>query len=288
MSKNDIQLSQEDLQKVLASIEIPACPAVVSSAMKEAQRDEPDLGRLADLITGDPGMSAVTLKLANSVLFGSSSAVTGVRRAVDRLGTKNVIGVIFGTALRNTLQGAPGIWLDPFWKRTSLLALSSSLIARRQYGISPDAAYTYALFRDAAMPLMMQRFPQYGEVMAQARRDGSPLVDSEARHFPCSHPVIGSLLVRNWGLPSILAQAIRFHHESDAYDVPDSTLPGAALSLIAVTQIAEYLLGETIGTEEIEVDETTFERAQAFLALSTEDVEDLRGLVASTAEGGHA
>lgn len=288
MSKNDIQLSQEDLQKVLASIEIPACPAVVSNAMKEAQRDEPDLGRLADLITSDPGMSAVTLKLANSVMFGNSTAVTGVRRAVDRLGTKNVIGVIFGTALRDTLKGAPGAWLDPFWKRTSLLALSSSLIARRQYGISPDAAYTYALFRDAAMPLMMQRFPEYGAIMNRARQEGSPLVDSEIRHFPCSHPVIGSLLVRNWGLPGILAQAIRFHHEPDAYDVPDSTLPGTALSLIAVTQIAEYLLGESLGAEEVEVDDVQFGRAQAFLALSAEDVEDLRGLVASTAEGGHA
>lgn len=288
MSKKNIQLSQEDLQKVLASIEIPACPAVVSNAMSEAQRDEPDLGRLADLITSDPGMSAVTLKLANSVMFGNSMAVTGVRRAVDRLGTKNVIGVIFGTALRDTLKGAPGAWLDPFWKRTSLLALSSSLIARRQYGISPDAAYTYALFRDAAMPLMMQRFPEYQGIMTQARLEGSPLVDSEVRHFPCSHPVIGSLLVRNWGLPGILAQAIRFHHEPDAYDVPDSTLPGAALSLIAVTQIADYLLGETLEAEDIEVDEAQFGRAQAFLALSTEDIEDLRSLVASTTEGGHA
>jgi HD-like signal output (HDOD) protein len=37
--------------------------------MKEAQKDEPDLKRLADVISGDPGMSAAALKLANSPLL---------------------------------------------------------------------------------------------------------------------------------------------------------------------------------------------------------------------------
>jgi HD-like signal output (HDOD) protein len=35
---------------------------------------------------------------------------------------------------------------------------------KRQYGISPDAAYTYALFHDAGVPMMMRRFPELRRV----------------------------------------------------------------------------------------------------------------------------
>ena len=87
-----------------------------------------------------------------------------------------------------------------------MLALVASLIARRQYGISPDAAYTYALFHDAGVPLMMRRFPNYGELLERCRAEGKLLGNMEEEYFPCTHPIISSLLVRNWGLPPLLGR----------------------------------------------------------------------------------
>ena len=164
-----------------------------------------------------------------------------------------------------------------------LLALASSLIARRQYGISPDAAYTYALFHDAAIPLMLRRFPDYAGILEKCRQEGGMLNEAEEQYFPCTHPIVGSLLVRNWGLPPIFGQAIRFHHETEAYDLPDRTLSGGALSLIAVTQVAEYLLGEIIDGD-IEVGAYLFERALDFLGISGDDLDELRQRIASAVE----
>jgi HD-like signal output (HDOD) protein len=283
MPNSSHELSPEDLQKVISTIDIPTCPGVVVEAMKEGQKDEPSLNRLAEIITSDAGMSAAALKLANSPLFGTSSPVSSVRKAVERLGTKNVVCVVVASALRASVTGLPATWVEQFWKRTTMLALASSLIARRQYGVSADAAYTYALFHDAAIPLMMRRFPNYGEVLEKCRREGIMLNEAEEEYYPCSHPVVGSLLVRNWGLPLILGQAIRFHHERDAYDLPDRTLPGGALSLIAVTQVAEYLLSQILD-EDIEVGNELFERAQAFLGISDDDLDELNHRVTSTIE----
>ena len=274
---SNYELSHDDLQKVMSTVDIPTCPTMLSDAMKEAQKDEPELKRLADIIASDAGMSAAALKLANSPLFGSSR-IAGVRKALERLGTRNTVCVIVASALRNSISGLPAAWLEQFWKRTMLLAMSASLIARRLYGISPDAAYTYALFHDAAVPLMMRRFPEYADVLAKCRQEGLMLNDAEADYFPCTHPIIGSLLTRNWGLPSLLGQAIRFHHEKDAYDLPDRTLPGGALSLIAVTQVAEHLLGEVLD-DDIEVGQYLFERALDFLGISGDDLDDLRSRV---------
>jgi len=284
--EKNYEISQEDFAKVMSTVDIPACPAVVIDAMKEAQQDEPDLNRLAGIITRDAGMSAAALKLANSPLYGASSPVTGVRKAVDRLGTKNIACVVVAVALRSSMTGLPASWLEQFWKRTSLLAIISSLVARRQYGISPDAAYTYSLFHDAAIPLMMRRFPDYGELLDKCRKEGLMLVEAEDEHFPCTHPIIGFLLVRNWGLPPLLGQAIRFHHEEDAYELPDRTLPGGALSLIAVTQVSEHLLAELLDDCDLLVGDQLFAKALDYLGISESDLDDLRNRVAEAVSEG--
>lgn len=282
----DHELSHEDLQKVMSTIDIPACPGIVTDAMQEAQKDEPDLGRLATLIASDAGLSAAALKLANSALYGNGAKISSVRKAVERLGTKNIVCVVVSVALRASMSGVPAAWLEKFWQRTTMLAIIASIVAKRQFGISPDAAYTYALFHDAAIPMMMRRFPNYGEVLEQARSEGKLLAAAEEEYFPCSHPVVGSLLVRNWGLPPILGQAIRFHHEPDAYDLPDRTLPGGALGLIAVTQVAEHLIGEVLNGQDIEVGDELFVKALAYLGISDSDLDDLQCRVAEALEDG--
>jgi HD-like signal output (HDOD) protein len=279
-SASPATLSHEDLQKVMATVDIPACPAVVSRAMAEAQKDEPDLRRLAELISNDPAMSAAALKLANSPLYRSGSSISGVRQAVDRLGTKNVVCIVVSVALRSSVSGLPAVWLENFWKHNTQLALAAALIARKQYGISPDAAYTYTLFHDAAIPLMMKRFPEYQKVIGEAMSQGKFLVEAEGEYFPCTHPIVGSLLVRNWGLPAILGQAIRFHHEPDVYELPDKTLPGGALSFIAVTQVAEHIAHELLGENDLEVGVELYEKALAHLGIGQEELDDLRARVA--------
>ena len=274
------KLSFDDLQKVMATVDIPACPAAVTSAMAEAQKDEPDLPRLAELISNDPAMSAAALKLANSPLYRSGSSISGVRQAVDRLGTKNVVCIVVSVALRASVSGLPAAWVEQFWKRNTQLARAAAMIARRQYGISPDAAYTYTLFHDAAIPLMMKRFPNYGKVIEDALSSGKSLVEAEGEYFPCTHPIVGSLLVRNWGLPSILGQAIRFHHEHDVYEISDKSLPGGALSFIAVTQVAEHLAHEIMGENDHEVGSALYQKALAHLGISQEELDDLQACVA--------
>jgi HD-like signal output (HDOD) protein len=281
----DYEISHEHVQKVMSTIDIPACPSMLSDAMREAQKDEPDLNRLAKLIGNDAGMAAAALKLANSPLYAAGSKISSVRKAVERLGTKNIVCVVVAVALRASMTGLPASWLEQFWKRTTTVAIAASLVARRQFGIPPDIAYTYALFHDAAIPMMMRRFPNYAEVLESSLREGRMLVNAEEQYFPCTHPIIGSLLVRNWGLPPMLGQAIRFHHEDDAYDLPEQTLPGAALALIAVTQVAEHLMAEVLESEDIEVGGPLFEHALSYLGLSENDLDDLRQYVLAAIEG---
>lgn len=270
------QLVPEDLDSTFSAIDIPACPAMVAEVLAESQKDVPDIRKLAKSMATDVSLSAVAIKLANSPLFRVGPPVANITKALERLGIRNTVCVVVAVALRSAMAGVAAEFLEKFWSRTAALALAAGLIARRQYGISPDAAYTYALFHDAGIPMMMKRYASYGALIEESRRTGRPIVELEAEQLSCTHPIIGSLLVRNWGLPPMVGQAIRFHHDSDAYALPDATLPGSAVALIAVTHVAEHLADEFDGEANLEVSSDLFAKALAYLGIDADQIEDLR------------
>lgn len=270
-------LSFGDLEKALSSIDIPPCPAIVMQVMAEAQKDDPNLKELARTISADVGMSALAIKLANSPLFRIGAPASSVIQALTRLGTQNVVCVVVGVALRNCMSGEPqAAQLENFWNRASTAATAAGLIARHHYGIPADLAYTYALFHDAAIPVLMRHFPDYTGIMDQAASQGRMLIEAETSHFPSSHPIVGALLVRNWGLPPAILQAVRFHHEADVYELPHNVLSSIGLTLVAVTHVAEHLLAEYHNEQDLEVGDHLFAKALAHLGIHAGDLEELR------------
>ncbi|HCI52269.1 MAG TPA: hypothetical protein DE312_02880 [Gallionella sp.] len=276
---NNLELSHDDISLVFKNIDIPTCPAIVSLAMSEAQRDEPDIRKLAAAIEQDVGMAALTIKLANSPMFRTSQPVSGVSVALARLGIRNVVCVVVAAALRSCMTGVDAKWLESFWNHASLVATAAGLIARKQHGIPPDAAYTFALFHDAAIPLLRKRFDNYCEVIKQAMERRQPLIDAENEYFPCTHPIVGSLLARNWGLPKNIGQSILFHHESNVYQLPEATLAGASVSLIAVTHVAERLIAELNENANFEVSDEHYQEALHHLSITIEELEEIRELL---------
>jgi HD-like signal output (HDOD) protein len=273
------ELSHDELQQTLDSIEIPACPAVVMQVMAEAQKDAPDLNALTKIIVSDVGMSAFAIKLANSSLFRRGDTTSSVPLALSRLGTRNIVCIVVAVALRNAVSGdIPADVLDRFWNRAGLVAQAASQVARKVRGIAPDMAYTYGLFHNAAMPVMMRRFKDYGRMLDEVEQNGLSLVSEEDARYRCSHAVVGAMLARNWGLSSLIASAIRFHHDPDVYDPGKPFLEDQALSLIAVTHVAERLVLELSKEVDIEVGEL-YSQAVTYLGLSDDEIHDLQDLL---------
>ncbi|TCJ17156.1 HDOD domain-containing protein [Parasulfuritortus cantonensis] len=269
------ELSYAEMDEALAGIDIPPCPNTVTAVMAEAQKDSPDITVLTRIIAGDVGMSAYALKMANSVLFRRGAVTDHVGQAIARLGTRNVVCIVVAVALRNSLADAlPAEFLDHFWNRSNAAALASGMVARKLRGIPADLAYTYGLFHDAAVPVMMRRFPDYGEVFDLALTQEQPLVAIEDARYRCSHAVVGALLARNWGLPATLAAAIRHHHDVGAYEMPRGSLAAESLALIAVTQVAERLISDGLGEPDHEVG-ALYDKAVAYLGLHEDELRDL-------------
>jgi HD-like signal output (HDOD) protein len=162
-----------------------------------------------------------------------------------------VTSIVTLLALRNAL-GAPGQAADPFWNqfwdRTHYHAIACARLARQLRFISTDGAFTFGLFNDCGIPVLMQRLADYKETLQLASTTGRPLVELEKERHRVVHTLVGSILARSWHLPDLVCDAIRDHHNfAPLYGevAPDQ---GDVTALTAISLIADYLVNEFIGT----------------------------------------
>lgn len=140
--------------------------------------------------------------------------------------------------------------LEKFLYVSAQVAALSGWLAR-SLKIRADQAYTFGLFRDCGVPVMLKRFPTYRTVLARAKQEPLlPFTQVEQLglpEFPIDHALVGYLLSRSWWLPEEICLAIRHHHEMAVIDSISSTLPATSLALIAMGQTAEHILQQLTG-----------------------------------------
>ena len=69
-------------------------------------------------------------------------------------------------------------------------------------GVRADDAYTYGLFRDCGIVILLRRYPAYQGILAGANLDRDmPFTAVEQAALPTDHTVVGCLLAQNWWLP---------------------------------------------------------------------------------------
>jgi len=235
---------KELLENALVDTGIPPCPAILNRIRVEMAKDEPDLNLLSRVISTDVSLSAGLISIANSPYFGFHGRVRSVTEAIMVLGLDVACRAISGLILRKIFPVT--LVMERFWDASSSIARLSGWLAQHpDMGIKLHAsdAYTFGLFRDCGIAVLLTRFPYYHEVLTQANAEKTlSFIQVEEIQCPTNHAVIGSLLAQSWWLPEEISTAIRLHHEYAILQGSDSTLlPPATRALIATSQLAEHI-----------------------------------------------
>jgi len=223
----------------IRDIGIPPRPTVLAQIQAESAKDEPDFINLARILSQDVGLSASLIKVANSPYFSFGKKVPTVHEAMLVLGLKLVVNTVAGLALQQVFKHVPN--LEDFWNTSASNARAANWLARKigpKCGIRPEDAYTFALFRDCGIPVLLIPFPEYQSTLTAARAERVlSFTQVEDRAMGINHAHVGAEMAANWLLPEEICQAIRHHHDSE---VPDA-VPERSKALIAISHVAEYL-----------------------------------------------
>lgn len=241
------------LVQSIIDIDIPPRPRVIDLIRAEMNHDMPDLRNIAQLISRDVSLAAGLIKTANSSYFGFTTHARSVYEALAMLGLDVASRAIAAISLRQAFPNAARY--ERFWHASAEIAALSGWLAQQIASpkVRADDAYTFGLFRDCGIVILLRRYPGYQGILERANRDAdNPFTDSEQALLPTDHAMVGCLLAQNWWLPGEISQAIRYHHKLNTLDEATVQLSLPSRRLIALAQTAERLVQQITGDSHTE------------------------------------
>jgi HD-like signal output (HDOD) protein len=232
------------IENAILDIGIPPCPAILNQINSEMRKDDPDFKRLTRLINSDVSVAAGLITTANSPFFGSRYHVRSTNEALMKLGLNVASRAIAGIFLRKLFPVSAS--LERFWDASATIARVSGWLAQQDQVLikaRADDAYTFGLFRDCGIPLLLRRFDHYGAVLVRANKEEErSFTEIEVESCSMNHASIGGLLAQGWWLPEDIYMAIRHHHDYSQLQLDSkSNLSKTTRALIATAQLAEHL-----------------------------------------------
>jgi HD-like signal output (HDOD) protein len=169
------------------------------------------IGRIVDLLRTDSVLTLRLLRVANSPLFASRQKISDVRQAVSYLGFDLVRSLAVTAAMRGLIDNRPNPLALAFWRHSLTTALTCRKMSALAH-VAPDTAYTAGLIHDVGQLGLIRLFPEYGQAIDGAVKDGEDLLDAETRIFGIDHCQAGRWLLSRWRLPLEL-QSVAAGHE---------------------------------------------------------------------------
>ena len=176
--------------------------------------DDPDstMDDLANVLKLDPAISARLLRIVNSPLYGFPKQIDTITRAVNLLGTQAINDLVTATTIGRTFSGMPIQLMDvsTFWHKSVLCALLAGKIAK-SCGLEDNERYFIAgLLRDMGHLVLYQTVPQRAQsALIEAGYLETSLAEVEQSNIGCDFAEVGAELIRSWGMPVQIEQAIR-------------------------------------------------------------------------------
>lgn len=238
------ELTDEQIHNVLQGIRIPPQPQIMVDLQMEQAMPDPDIDQIANLIRQDVSLSGMMLKFVNSPFLQHSNQISSIEQAVALLGPTTVINIINGLSIKGEMSDQAIRAMTRFWDTATDIAQVSAHVARAIGAKNPDEAYAVGLFHNAGIPLMMERFPDYDDVMMESyARDEPRLIDVENRMLNTNHAVVGYYVAKSWNLPRHLCEVIADHHNVQQVFAQTGTRAQERKTLLATLKIAEHVCG---------------------------------------------
>ena len=203
--------------RAIESLEMPAMPQVLLRFFNAAGSETASSNALAELVLQDPALSARILTAANSAAFRRGAEMRSIKQSLMVLGTRMVRTIASCLLVQSAFRRVPGSEareLAGFWRHSLVVAELARGIAAElgADGEETEEAYLSGLLHDVGQLLLLGGLgDSYGAILARSEGEAD-LSALERSVFDTDHGAVGAWLVDQWELPSLMADAILFHH----------------------------------------------------------------------------
>jgi len=206
---------------------LPTLPGVAIRILQAIRSETPNTREISEIIASDAPLSARVLQLVNSSLYGLSHQITSVHQAMMYLGLNAVKNLALGFSLVNNFSNKTKSALNhvQFWKDSLIGAVAAKLITESIDKKQGENAFFLGLLQDIGMLILSHSMPnEYGDLLAKAKSNGTPLHEIESAILKFNHMDVGEYVTHSWGLPPEFSAPIGAHHVPERVSQPSSEI----------------------------------------------------------------
>lgn len=219
VDKNNREFMNPEVQALVKDVSdlvsLPEVAIRINEIVDDPNSSAEDIGKI---IAHDPGLAARLLKIANSPLYGLSTEISTISRAVTILGTKQLRDLVLSTTASHAFDGIPNelISLQEFWKHSLYCGLLAQKLAKMSKMTKDESMFIAGLLHDVGQLVMFNRMPEKSRQALLLVLEGTEdleMYQAEQQIFGFDHTQVGAELVKNWHLPADLQECVAFHHD---------------------------------------------------------------------------
>jgi HD-like signal output (HDOD) protein len=230
-------MSEHDplLDAILASgVKLPTLSGTALRVHTLAASEQTSPAELAAAIGRDPALTGEFIRVANSPVFRTRTPARSVKAAVTILGRAKTLAVIASNTLRTQFAGVAPKAVQTVWTDSVAVAEAAYRAAQASRLRSlADLAYLAGLIHDAGIPVLLHRFPEQASAFEASMRDLDAAALALDTAVGADHAAIGSMVARNWKLPTEVVDAIALHHRPEAIEQAEPH--AASLAILIAT-----------------------------------------------------
>ncbi len=229
-----------DLVKKLSKL--PTLPIILDAISKALKNEHTNVIKIEELLQGDQSLTTTVLKLANSARYGLPRKVYSLHQAIALMGFDEIQQIVVTASVISFMNDTRKYFsLYNFWRHSIGVATATCTVAH-ELGVSDDyILFTTALLHDIGkLGNLLLDTKGYLKIIQHSLDTERPLHELEIEDVFPEHTRMGETICEHWGLPSMISQAVRYHHEPDIEKRP--ILPLEVNHTIDCIYIADTLI----------------------------------------------
>ncbi|MFN8152577.1 MAG: HDOD domain-containing protein [Solirubrobacterales bacterium] len=224
---------------------LPALAETTARVAKLTEGEAISVAEVTELVESDTAVAIAVMKAANNG-GGPRGRVSNVPDAVKAL-TPAGVRTIAGSLQTYDLFQPVSSWAllpERFRRHAITTRHAAECIADVANVSGRDELATAALFHDIGQLVLMRLYPGYEAILGDRSSTPEQRVKQERRELGIDHTLVGGVLARRWGLPSVIASAIERHHSEGA--------KGLAAAVRLADLIAHHSAGDMVSADAME------------------------------------
>ena len=199
--------------------ELPSLPEVYIRVTELLETENASGLKIGEAVQTDPALTARILKMINSAYYGLRNPVTSISQAVALLGRQQLKQVLLGSVLAGVFKDfdVTHFPLRDFWQHCIKTAIIARQLAMQNARIiDHDAFFTAGLLHDVGWLVIAKVNPgSYLQITQLAKNENKDVLQVENEKLGVTHIDVGVALLDKWGIPGLITECVRKHHDRD-------------------------------------------------------------------------